>query len=89
MSEITQNPYELLDEGARIDLRVCIGAFMLFDEVQQKVVYLSKSEAQPVLTTKADMQGLLPEFNEFHDTYLEVRQEFIDKAPSGLPKHQA
>jgi hypothetical protein len=84
MSETTQNPYELLDEGARIDLRVCIGAFMLFDEVH--VVHMAKRDANPTLTTKWDMEELLPDFSSL-DVYDEVRQEFIDKAPTGGPKH--
>lgn len=86
MSETTQNPYEKLDEGARIDLRVCIGTFMLFDEVH--VVHMVKKDANPALTTKWDMEALLPEFASL-EVYEEVRQEFINKAPTGGPKHQA
>lgn len=86
MSETTQNPYELLDEGARIDLRVCIGAFMLFDKAH--VIPLRRNSEPSPLTTRADIAGMLPEFKEL-ETYQETREAAIERAVSGKPRHQA
>lgn len=87
MSEQTSQGHEVLPEYARIDLRTCIGAFMLFD--QAHTLPINRNAKPTLLATKADVAGILPVVSEFHDTYQEVRQEFIDQAPSGLPKHEA
>lgn len=84
MSETTQNPYEMLDEGSRIDLKVCIGAFMLFDKEQAVPI---KRNAQPApLTTKTDVAAMLPEFSDL-EVYAEAREAAIEKATDGAPRH--
>ena len=84
MSEQSSPEYDKLPEYARHDLRVAIGAFMLFDKAH--VVSINSNTEPTSSPSKAEVEGLLTPFASL-DVYEEVRQDFINRAPSGLPKH--
>lgn len=84
MSEQITPNYDVLPEHARNDLRVAIGAFMLFE--QAHVVSIKHNVTPSVSLTRGEVEGLLTPFASL-DVYQEVRQDFINRASSGLPKH--